>query len=336
MKTSPLKTETADEMREYAKWQCYYSHLKTLCKIDTVFKILRPKLIGPLDKPISIPSPVTIKHGTIDLILMMLNDTGFCPNALDVDYLMGFILEQLKNAVSEFVEVMTLLVGKTTTPRGKIAIPSDSSQEHLSGSPHYASADSDVESDGSISICRMSLVPSGGPFLKDKIGRARIEAFKEKAKLDTQPRSTGAPTGLIDQEVDYLSRFFSTAIKTYETDQRTAQRMNRQPTPHSDQRSFLQPPQENNNMPDVDMESVGSNAYNQIHRRAEYDTDDLWMSELRQLQVAAIGLTTGASAVTQRIRMSAMSELKELSGKDWEEDRARSWMGKVKLALLQD
>ena len=108
----------------------------------------------------------------------MLSDTGFCFNIFDVDDLMGCTLEQLKNAVSEFVEVMILLVGKTISSNAKIAIRLDSPREHLSRSPHYASADSEIESDGSISLRRISLGPSGGSFLKDKIGRARIEAFK--------------------------------------------------------------------------------------------------------------------------------------------------------------
>ena len=155
-----------------------------------MFKILRPKWIGPLDKPISIPPPVTSKLGAIDLILQMLNDTGFCPNAFDGDKLMGCSLEQLKNAVSEFVEVMILLVGKNTTPRDKIAIPSGSPQEHPSGSPHHASAGSEIESDGSISVRRMPLGPLRRSFLKDRIGKARIESFEKQSKIDIKPRSS--------------------------------------------------------------------------------------------------------------------------------------------------
>ncbi|OWY93184.1 hypothetical protein PHMEG_00037513 [Phytophthora megakarya] len=37
-----------------------------------------------------------------------------------------------------------------------------------------------------------------------------------------------------------------------------------------------------------------------------------------------------------RIRVSAISELKEYSGKDHDEDRARSWLGKVKSAFVRD
>ncbi|GMF15143.1 unnamed protein product [Phytophthora fragariaefolia] len=37
-----------------------------------------------------------------------------------------------------------------------------------------------------------------------------------------------------------------------------------------------------------------------------------------------------------RIRVSALSELKEFAGKDGDEDRARSWLGKVKSAFIRD
>ena len=68
------------------------------------------------------------------------------------------------------------------------------------------------------------------------------------------------------------------------------------------------------------MESVDFKTYNQIHQRAEYDPDDLWMAEPRRPQVSATGMTAEASSVTHRIRISSISEMKEFSGKDREED----------------
>ena len=69
--------------------------------------------------------------------------------------------------------------GQGHYPKDKIAIHSDLLRERLAGSPYDASADSEIESDGSISIRRMSLGPSGGSFLQDRIGKARVEALKE-------------------------------------------------------------------------------------------------------------------------------------------------------------
>ena len=84
---------------------------------------------------------------------------GICPNAFDGDELLSCSLEQLKNAANEFVEIMIMLVGKANTPEDEIGSPSDSLRKHPAGPPRYASDDSDSESDGSISIRRMSLGP---------------------------------------------------------------------------------------------------------------------------------------------------------------------------------
>ena len=103
MKIASIENETTGKSWEYTKWQCYHSHLKTLLKTDPVLKILRPKLIGPLDKPISVPPPGTNKLDAISLILRMLDDMGFCANAFDGDDLLSFSLEQLQDARSKFV-----------------------------------------------------------------------------------------------------------------------------------------------------------------------------------------------------------------------------------------
>ena len=89
-------------------------------------------------------------------------------------------------------------------------------------------------------------------------------------------------------------------------------------------------------MPDVDMESVESNTYDQIQQEAEYDPDDLWMAKPRRPQVSATGVTNDTNSVIQRIRISAISELKEFSGKDREVDKAQTWIGKFKSAFLRD
>uniref|UniRef100_A0AAV1TG46 Uncharacterized protein n=2 Tax=Peronospora matthiolae TaxID=2874970 RepID=A0AAV1TG46_9STRA len=274
-KIASREKETTGEARERAKWQYYYGQLKTLLKTDPVFKILRPKLIDPLDKPISVPLHGTNKVDEINVILQMLDDMGVCPDAFDGDELLSCSLERLKNAANEFVEIMIVLVSKANTPEDKIGTPSGSLWKHPAGSPRYASDDSESESDGSISICRMSLGPSGGTFLKDKIGQANTDAFKGQARSDMPRRSAGTRTGLDDQEEGDLSRYFNLAMKEYEADQRTAQRMNRQPNRYPDRRALLQPSHESHDMPDVEMESVESDTYQQIHHGAEYDPDDL-------------------------------------------------------------
>ena len=71
----------------------------------------------------------------INVILQMLDDMGCCPKAFDGYDLLSCSLEQFENAANELVEIMIILVGKATTPKDKIAIPSDP-LEHPTGSPY--------------------------------------------------------------------------------------------------------------------------------------------------------------------------------------------------------
>jgi len=85
---------------------------------------------------------------------------------------------------------------------------------------------------------------------------------------------------------------------------------------------------------DEDMKSVGST--HDPPGPNEYDPDDLSVGAPRQAAVATAGVSAGGGAMAPRIRVSAISELKEFSGKDGDEERARSWISKVKSAFVRD
>ncbi|OWZ02482.1 hypothetical protein PHMEG_00025948 [Phytophthora megakarya] len=68
----------------------------------------------------------------------------------------------------------------------------------------------------------------------------------------------------------------------------------------------------------------------------EYDPDNLSIDTPRQAVIASAGAASAPSTTTPRIRVSAISELKEYSGKDHGEDRARGWLGEVKSAFVHD
>ena len=85
-------------------------------------------------------------------------------------------------------------------------------------------------------------------------------------------------------------------------------------------------------MPDIDMESVGSRrngSHDYGHKHREQGGN-------RLPQVATAGAAESGGFFNQRIRMSAMAELKELSDREKNEERARKWISKVKSAFLRD
>ena len=320
--------EKAEESWDRVAWDYNYSQLKRLLRSDPVFLILKPKLIGSLGKPITIPAPVTCQIDAVNLILQMLRETGFCPGAFEAKELMRCSMDQLTNAADEFVKIMVPLVGKKDKPEPKIAPTEDMTQAPRSGSSPYISADSEIHSDDSISIRRMSLGPSGGSFLRDRMDRVKIEPAHGHRQTEVQlPHdSMGARSSRDGQGA--LDKHFNAAMKKFLDERQREQEMNRRMR----QRRFPQPQPESPDVPDVDMESVASE---HVLQKAEYDPDDLWIPEPRKPQVATIG-DSSHNVTTQRIRVSAISELKEFSGKDRDEDRARSWIGKVKSAFLRD
>ncbi|GMF41094.1 unnamed protein product [Phytophthora fragariaefolia] len=83
---------------------------------------------------------------------------------------------------------------------------------------------------------------------------------------------------------------------------------------------------------DVDMKSLGLGH----SHRSEYDPDD-WNVDVPARAAVASADSSGAGTVSAtRIRVSAISDLKGFSGKDHDEDRARSWFSKVKYPFVRD
>ena len=67
-----------------------------------------------------------------------------------------------------------------------------------------------------------------------------------------------------------------------------------------------------------------------------FDPDDLNFDGLRQPHLATTKAITEEGFAAQRIRMSAIAELKEFSGRDHDDDRARRWVRKARSAFLRD
>ncbi|KAG3076425.1 hypothetical protein PI125_g21510 [Phytophthora idaei] len=85
---------------------------------------------------------------------------------------------------------------------------------------------------------------------------------------------------------------------------------------------------------DVEMESVGEVDLADLHE--EFYPDDL--DFLSPSPAAVVAMTGGGrgSSMIQRVRISAISDLTEFTGKDQDKDPARAWIGKVKPALMRD
>ncbi|KAG6591054.1 reverse transcriptase [Phytophthora cinnamomi] len=121
-----------------------------------------------------------------------------------------------------------------------------------------------------------------------------------------------------DESTGRLESYFQAAMSRFLREQQT-------PVPQAIQNPGSQ---------DVDMESTESP--DPDHSHWEYDPDELDFPTPSRAAVATTTAGSTGSTMIQRVRISAISDLKEFSGKDQDEDRARAWVGKVKSAFLRD
>ena len=97
-------------------------------------------------------------------------------------------------------------------------------------------------------------------------------------------------------------------------------------------RSAIHQPEPEIYMPDIDMESVGS----RLSRSHDYGREHLDQGNKRLPHVATAWAADDGGFSNQIIRMSAMDEVKELDGREKNEERARNWIRKVKSSFLRD
>ncbi|OWY98607.1 hypothetical protein PHMEG_00030587 [Phytophthora megakarya] len=164
----------------------------------------------------------------------------------------------------------------------------------------------------SVAISRRRLTPTRSPVYQT--GSSQYASATSEAESDSfadLQRMTHTDThGHTD------STFFNAAMNRYLKETQTEGL-----TPTADRHTTA--------TQDVEMESVESHHGSHGEYNLSIDTP-------RQAVIASAGAASAPSTATPRIRVSAISELKEYSGKDHEEDRARGWLGKVKSAFVRN
>ncbi|OWY98268.1 LOW QUALITY PROTEIN: hypothetical protein PHMEG_00030998, partial [Phytophthora megakarya] len=168
--------------------------------------------------------------------------------------------------------------------------------------------------------------PTGSSHYASPTSEPDSDSPRARNKLD-QPEERQIPAGRATPTTDStgsskkLDEYFQMAMNRFLKEQNL---VTVQPPPPGTQ--------------DVDMESVGTPDLDTW----EYYPDDLGIPSSSGhnpgravVATAAIG-SGNASSMIQMVRISAISDLNEFTGKDMDEDRARVWIGKVKSAFQRD
>ncbi|OWZ01058.1 hypothetical protein PHMEG_00027629 [Phytophthora megakarya] len=175
----------------------------------------------------------------------------------------------------------------------------------------------------------MSLRTSDVKYLRSRVNRpdqrpAALRRTPEKLDQSNErqiPAGRTTPTTDSSGSSNKLDKYFQMAMNRFLKEQNL---VTVQPPPLRTQ--------------DVDMESVGTPDLDSW----EYDPDDLEIPSSsghnpgRAAVATAVIGPGNSSSLIQRVRISAISHLKEFTGKDMDEDRARAWIGKVKSAFERD
>uniref|UniRef100_H3H647 Retrotransposon gag domain-containing protein n=1 Tax=Phytophthora ramorum TaxID=164328 RepID=H3H647_PHYRM len=294
-------------MDEQLESAFFYKDLYKFLHEDPVMKIVRPKPIGELQGPVKAPKEVTSQLEAVKLLMRMLKEAEIVLGSFDANELFDLELPIIRESTLSLFAKLTPLVGSVVPVQRERPAPTRSQ----TGSSQYASDTSEAGSDSSIELQRMTLGPAGAAMLQSR-----------KERSETKPRviATSDPA---QAPPERMQSFFNAAMERFLKEQQAVST-----TPVVDQ---TKPP----GAQDVDMESVESNRRDHSHP-SEYDPDDLGVDATPRAAVASAGTTGGGTLSATRIRVSAISELKEFSGKDNDEDRARSWFGKLKSAFVRD
>ncbi|POM58040.1 Hypothetical protein PHPALM_37370 [Phytophthora palmivora] len=257
-------------------------------------KVIRPKVVDDLHGPTWTPTESSNKLDVVKVLMRTLKEAGIVSVAFDANALFDLDLTLIDKSTIALYQKLVPLVGSVApeeAPRQtSFAIRNTKLAHH--------------RSDSATDLQRMTLGPAGATMLRE-----RHSNEKSLRPNNTTPATIPSKPA---HSLDRTQTFFNAAMERFLKEERaTGSAPALEPTEAGGTR-------------DVDMESVESPRGIQ----EEHDPDDLSIDMPRQAVVASAGMSSGshASATTAapRIRVSAISELKDFSGKDNDEDRARS------------
>ncbi|POM57357.1 Hypothetical protein PHPALM_38138 [Phytophthora palmivora] len=291
----------------------YHKELREFLDRDPVMWILRLKQVRDPREPVSAPIKTANKLEAVKDLLRLLKEVGMTTGAFDADDVFDLDLKVIHTATKDLFSKLKTLVGEIPRITDPVPSPPTSITDRQTSSSHYASAAED-ESDLSSESKRMSLGPSGTSMLE----------ARSKIQRRNQPKSGRSRS--IPSSEDQI-----TAATTSDASSGTLQKfLAEQRGPIIDQGAAkVQDP----GSQDVDMEYVRSE---HSTSRWEYDPDNIDFPMAARATVTTATTVSAGSTMIQRVRISAISDLKEFTGKDQDEDRARAWIGKVKSAFMRD
>ncbi|EGZ04455.1 hypothetical protein PHYSODRAFT_343257 [Phytophthora sojae] len=289
---------SSHEESEEAGWIRYHEkQLRDFLAWDPMMRLLGVKPIG--EGPVAFPAPAK-REGILaemERLMQRLKEAGLVAGAFDARAIYDADPIQIHATTDMLFNRLKALVGEIRIQKSRI-------QVHLKLDPQDA---------------------------EPSMLRARAQIQREAS---TQPRSQPRPKKPSTPSVDPTATASGSNMSTGRLESYFQAAMGR----FLKEQGVLTPTQapeatQNAGSQDVEMESTGLSDPDQHWK---YDPDDIDFPVPARATVATTATGSTGSALIQRVRISAVSDLKEFSGKDQDEDRARAWISKVKSAFLRD
>ncbi|KAE8909725.1 hypothetical protein PF002_g23205 [Phytophthora fragariae] len=288
-------------------------------------RILQPTQIGDQTGPVTTPATAGNKLEAIKIIMNLPQEAGLVAGAFDADDLFRPDLRIFQLSTKELFDKLKVIVGEKVTDPSTTSSPDSPTQIGSTGdrtsSPFVSAAE--AAPDASSEPRRMSLGPTGAAMLhaRSKVSRQKLTRAKVKKTSGAVSKPTTSSPHLVittdnaTTSTDKMEYIFQAAVSRFLREQQISM-------PNLAARTFPNP-----GTRDVEMESAGSDELERL--QWEYDPDDLDLPTAAPAAVATAAVGSSESTLIQRVRISTISDLKEFTGKDQDEDRARAWISKV-------
>ncbi|GMF56493.1 unnamed protein product [Phytophthora fragariaefolia] len=256
--------DLGDLMSDDQLTKAYYKkELHTFLINDVVMRVLRPKLLGELQGPVSPPAAGSTKLSATKALMRLLKETGIIAESFEAEALFDLKLSEIKQSVQSLFELLAPLVGEPDQAQ-KQSIQSKSTRSTLT-------------------VARSTpIVAPGDQTAASHLIHASKSCETDRRTNDYKPKRYPEGNGELEStSAGEAGIIFQAAMERFLKEQQVPQ-TRRKPRSTGDQ--------------DVEMESVGSP--DQPTTAWEYDPDDLDLGRPARATVATTTVTTSNQAIT--------------------------------------
>ncbi|OWY97472.1 hypothetical protein PHMEG_00031984, partial [Phytophthora megakarya] len=222
-------------------------------------------------------------------LIRLLKEAGMVPGTSDAD------------ALRDLFQKLKILVGEVTQSLDPLPLTTTDVVDNFTVSSHYASAVEDGSDTSSEPPQRMPLGRSGASMLEARSKTRRPSPARSSRRDNgSAPTYQATTTESSDRSVGTFQKFFNAAMDRYLAEERET---NQDPATTRPQHQGSQ---------DVEMEFIRSSDHGS---RWEYDPDGVDIPTSAQAIVATAAAGSTGSTMIQRARISAISDLKDLTRK---------------------